>query len=189
MAFFGIYVRFLGCRYISISLDPYIPSALLFVNCGFADLMCWWSSGPKGHVFYRLGSRRKNKDLVESWRIWWLILRWRFRIIQISLIYLEPQWPLFFKVNPLKTRPFPTKNKGHVGSRFTILHFQSQLNYLQVLLGFIALIHVHSRAKRQVCSTCSPESPSIFCWFWWLFQSCQGVDVVFGIVAGWVSGP
>ena len=30
MALFGIYVRFLGCRYIS--LDPYIPSALLFVN-------------------------------------------------------------------------------------------------------------------------------------------------------------
>ena len=32
-------------------------------------------------------------------------------------MYLEPQWPLFLKVNPPENKAFSYQNKGHLGSR------------------------------------------------------------------------
>ena len=38
--------------------------------------------------------------------------------ICISYMYLEPNWPLFLKVNPPKQGPNFNQNKGHLGSRY-----------------------------------------------------------------------
>ena len=49
---------------------------------------------------------------TRSWMTWVLFLSW-----QAYVIYLEPQWPLFLKVNP-QNKVFSNQNKGHLGSRY-----------------------------------------------------------------------
>ena len=49
-------------------------------------------------------------------------------------IYLEPQWPLFLKVNPQK-QAFSNQNNGHLGSRYIIMYKLAQ----GIALGFTYL--------------------------------------------------
>ena len=76
------------------------------------------------HLRFDLGRWDMTWDMAASF---WPNYCWYPRWCRISAInssnYLEPNWPLFLKVNPPKQGRTSNQNKAHLGSRYIHYHY------------------------------------------------------------------
>lgn len=69
--------------------------------------------------------------------------------IHVWYIHLEPQWPLFLKVNPPKSRPFPIKTRGLIWvlgiyTYFVYIYISSYYIYIYITFYTYIFFGVHS---------------------------------------------
>ena len=122
----------------------------------------WWGDGVFKHNFFGKGSWFKH--VLFSWRnngkmsIWQRFFKMVvspsptaiFETIEaesaeqardcddiylhVHYVYLEPNWPLFLKVNLPKERPFQPKQGDHLGSRYIYVRVSYNV-YLDIYMG------------------------------------------------------